>query len=145
MQHCIPSRVTYLCDKFETKIFFQLIRITIQHFAGEPSSESTKLLGPEYNYLLGEYLSIKRLEQSIFNESYSAAAHPCARAFRHNFQISNFTSAFIFILVQNMEGPNKRYRCWMCQQDLSRSVYSTKWMFRFGQNADKGMSYDKEY
>ena len=21
-----------------------------------------------------------------------------------------------------MEGPNKRYRCWMCQQDLSRSV-----------------------
>ena len=70
MQHCIPSRVTYFCDKFETKIFFQLIRITIQHFAGEPSSESTKLLGPEYNYLLGEYLSIKRLEQSIFNESY---------------------------------------------------------------------------
>ena len=67
--------------------------------------------------------SIKRLEQSIFNESYFAAAHPCARAFRHNFQISNFTSAFIFTLVQNMEGLNKRYRCWMCQQDLSRSVY----------------------
>ena len=22
-----------------------------------------------------------------------------------------------------MEGLNKRYRCWMCQQDLSRSVY----------------------
>ena len=22
-----------------------------------------------------------------------------------------------------MEGPNKRYRCWICQQDLSRSVY----------------------
>ena len=124
MQHCIPSRVTYLCDKFETKIL-QLIRKTIQHrsISGETSSESTKLLGPEYNDLLGEYLSIKRLKQSIFNESYSAAAHPCARAFRHNFQISNFTSAFIFTLVQNVEGPNKRYRCWMCQQDLSRSVY----------------------
>ena len=64
-------------------------------------------------FLHGEYVyqSIKRLEQSIFIESYS---HPCARAFRHNFQISNFTSAFIFTLVQNMEGPNKRYRCWMC-------------------------------
>ena len=22
-----------------------------------------------------------------------------------------------------MEGPNKQYRCWMCQQDLSQSVY----------------------
>ena len=74
----------------------------------ETSLESTKLLGPEYNDLLGEYLSIKRLEQLIFNESYSAAAHPCARAFRHNFHISNFTSAFILTLVQNMEGPNKR-------------------------------------
>ena len=70
MQHCIPSRVTYLCDKFETKIL-QLIRKTIQHrpISGETSSESTKLLGPEYNDLLGEYLSIKRLKQSIFNES----------------------------------------------------------------------------
>ena len=33
MQHCIPSCVTYLCHKFGTKIF-QLIRKTIQHFAG---------------------------------------------------------------------------------------------------------------
>ena len=60
---------------------------------------------------------------SRFSMNHTPRSCPCARAFRHNFQISNFTSAFIFTLVQNMEGPNKRYRCWMCQQDLSQSVY----------------------
>ena len=39
----------------------------------------------------------KRLEQSIFNESYSTAAHPCARAFRHNCQISNFSHQLLFL------------------------------------------------
>ena len=147
MQHCIPSCVTYLCDKFETKIF-QLIRKTIQHFAGLSQVKlHRKLLGPEYNDLYGEYvyLSIKRLEQSIFNEPYSAAAHPCARAFRHNFQISNFTSAFIFTLVQNMEAIQMLDVSTRLITICLLQAYATKSMFRFGQNADKGMSYDKQY
>eukprot|EP00731_Ephydatia_muelleri_P005622 Em0002g1798a len=49
---------------------------------------------------------------------------------------------FGIAIDEGFKGPQANTLAW---DVLYPEAYATKWMFRFGQNADKGMSYDKEY
>ena len=151
MQHCIPSRVTYLCDKFETKIF-QLIRKTIQRFAGLsqvklhrsrrncqdqnimiflvntcPSKDSSSRFSMNHTPQLPIHAHVHFVIIFKFLISHQLLFLPSYKTWKD--QISDIDAGCV----------NKTYH------DLSITGICDKWMFRFGQNADKGMSYDKEY